>query len=58
MKQETDRQLFFGGYIGEILFNVDKGSKNVERCNFDASSYKNQRICKQECNRIDECTKL
>ncbi len=56
MKNEGNTQTYFGGYIGEILFNVDKASKNVERCNFDASEFKNQRICKQECNRIEQCT--
>ena len=53
---ETKIPTYFGGYIGGILYNVDKASKNVERCDFDATNYKNQRICKQECNRLDQCT--
>lgn len=56
MKIEGSSKSFFGGYIGEILYNVDKSSKNLERCNFDASSFKNRRICREECNRLSQCT--
>ncbi len=54
-KTLNDNDTYFRGYIGDIIYNLDKGSQQLEKCEFNASEFKNKRLCKEECNRIKNC---
>ena len=46
---------YFEGFIGDIYLNFDKNEDKILTCNFDSKTFKNRRICNEECLRNNQC---
>jgi hypothetical protein len=46
---------YFDGFIGDIFLNFDKNEDKILSCDFDSKSFKNRRICEEECIRNNNC---